>query len=563
MASKKSDLHVTERNNVSTSPTFPLQDSKPVFVDVESDLSSLGHDGNDMARLGKKQELTRNFGFFSTLAFASVFSLTWEYVLLSTSNALINGGFSGAIYEYMWVFAGYLTVIVSLAEMASMAPTAGGQYHWVSEFAPPSCQKFLSYLSGWTCTIAWQPALAGGLYPAMTMLESMRAYFDPDFAFKPWQASLLMIGLGLAAVPLNSIWRRWLPKFEGAVLVLHFLAFLVIFATILALAPKNSAHDVFNNIENNGGWSSTGLSMMVGQIGILYTMAGADSAVHMAEEVEDSSVTVPRAMVWSYVVNNILGFAMLIAMCFCMGSLSDAINADEPFINAFTTGAGSAGGALALTIILCITVMCGNVTCVATESRQMWAFARDNGMPFSNWLARISPRYQVPMNAIWVTMFCNTVLCLINLGSNLAFNIIIGISTVGTTATYILSIGCVLSARWRGESLPPARWSLGKFGAPINAFALGFASLMLVFSLFPVAVPVDASSMNWTVVVVGAVIGFALVSYAVQGRKHYKGPVVYIEGRRRGGVIQSTEGDIVIEADPVVVEKSGAIAVAA
>lgn len=28
------------------------------------------------------------------------------------------------------------------------APTAGGQYHWVSEFAPTSLQKPLSYLIG-------------------------------------------------------------------------------------------------------------------------------------------------------------------------------------------------------------------------------------------------------------------------------------------------------------------------------------------------------------------------------------------------------------------------------
>ena len=27
-------------------------------------------------------------------------------------------------------------------------PTAGGQYHWVSEFAPESLQKGLSYLVG-------------------------------------------------------------------------------------------------------------------------------------------------------------------------------------------------------------------------------------------------------------------------------------------------------------------------------------------------------------------------------------------------------------------------------
>lgn len=28
------------------------------------------------------------------------------------------------------------------------SPTAGGQYHWVSEFSPRWCQKYLSYITG-------------------------------------------------------------------------------------------------------------------------------------------------------------------------------------------------------------------------------------------------------------------------------------------------------------------------------------------------------------------------------------------------------------------------------
>lgn len=41
-----------------------------------------------------------------------------------------------------------MAVVASMAEMASICPTSGGQYHWVSEFAPPSAQRFLSYITG-------------------------------------------------------------------------------------------------------------------------------------------------------------------------------------------------------------------------------------------------------------------------------------------------------------------------------------------------------------------------------------------------------------------------------
>jgi hypothetical protein len=67
---------------------------------------------------------------------------------MSSPLQLFNGGTAGVIWMMIitWIFV--LAMIASLAEMASMAPTAGGQYHWVSEFAPPSFQKSLSYIVG-------------------------------------------------------------------------------------------------------------------------------------------------------------------------------------------------------------------------------------------------------------------------------------------------------------------------------------------------------------------------------------------------------------------------------
>lgn len=74
----------------------------------------------------------------------------------------------------MTVFAS-IFIYLSIAEMASMwvsrcaappiadeplrSPTAGGQYHWVSEFAPPYCQKYLSYISGMIPREAYLPTL--------------------------------------------------------------------------------------------------------------------------------------------------------------------------------------------------------------------------------------------------------------------------------------------------------------------------------------------------------------------------------------------------------------------
>lgn len=52
------------------------------------------------------------------------------------------------VYTVIWNFVGFCPIYLSMAEMASMAPIAGAQYHWVSEFAPDSMQRGLSYLTG-------------------------------------------------------------------------------------------------------------------------------------------------------------------------------------------------------------------------------------------------------------------------------------------------------------------------------------------------------------------------------------------------------------------------------
>lgn len=66
----------------------------------------------------------------------------------TASIALTNGGSAGLIYTWLIAWGGFNAVYASMAEMASVAPTTGGQYHWVSEFAPARFQAFLSYVVG-------------------------------------------------------------------------------------------------------------------------------------------------------------------------------------------------------------------------------------------------------------------------------------------------------------------------------------------------------------------------------------------------------------------------------
>lgn len=70
---------------------------------------------------------------------------------------------------------------------------------------------------------------------------------------------------------------------EGSLAILHFGGLFVIIIVLWTLAPKNNAHDAFLQLTNNGGWSSNGLSMMVGLYPLTLCLLGFDSAVHMCK----------------------------------------------------------------------------------------------------------------------------------------------------------------------------------------------------------------------------------------------------------------------------------------
>jgi choline transport protein len=77
-------------------------------------------DDEDMRRLGKTQELDRNFHWFHTLAFTTVIMATWEILLIVNNQALTDGGRPGFLYSYIWSILGFAPIVLSLAEMSSM-----------------------------------------------------------------------------------------------------------------------------------------------------------------------------------------------------------------------------------------------------------------------------------------------------------------------------------------------------------------------------------------------------------------------------------------------------------
>lgn len=85
-------------------------------------------DAFDMARMGRTQELRRNFKSLSIFGLAITTMSTPIALLLAMSFLLINGGLAGSVWVYLGSWICTFTLAASLAEMSSMAPTSGGQY---------------------------------------------------------------------------------------------------------------------------------------------------------------------------------------------------------------------------------------------------------------------------------------------------------------------------------------------------------------------------------------------------------------------------------------------------
>lgn len=81
-------------------------------------------DRHDMYRMNKQQELRRNFRFLSIFGYSLLLGNGWAIAITNLLIPLSNGGSAGMVWIYFVVICGMSFSTLSLAELASMAPTA-------------------------------------------------------------------------------------------------------------------------------------------------------------------------------------------------------------------------------------------------------------------------------------------------------------------------------------------------------------------------------------------------------------------------------------------------------
>lgn len=111
----------------------------------------------------------------------------------------------------------------------------------------------------------------------------------------------------------------------------------------------------------------------------------------MSEETHNPSVVVPRSVMISMMVNGTTGFAMVIAVLFCMGDVDKALNSPTgyPFMEIFLQATGSVAASAAMASLITVLAICATVGLLASTSRVFWSFARDRGLPFWRTLSKV------------------------------------------------------------------------------------------------------------------------------------------------------------------------------
>ncbi|TQS32631.1 hypothetical protein Golomagni_07048, partial [Golovinomyces magnicellulatus] len=387
-------------------------------------------DNDQLARLGKKAVLNRNFSYMSILGFSCTILITWEGTGALFLEGLQNGGPAGVIYSFLIVWFGNLSLFSTLSELVSMAPTSGGQYHWVAMLAPRSCAKFLSYLTGWITAAGWLGTVASAGYLSGSMLQVVVALTTPGYHPEPYQALLMFWAFLAFALAINTVLSFLLPKFEALILVLHVLGFVAVLVVLVTLGPRNDAQFLFTTFFNGGKWPTQGLSFFVGMMGNVFAFVGADAAFHMSEEIHNPSIVVPRSLMFSLVINGATGFAMLLALLYCVDDFATIQHSQTgfTFIDIYLKITNSIPGTVIMTCITVILAACATVGVLASASRIIWAFSRDSGIPGWQIFSKVHSRNAIPIYAVLLSTAIVSILGCITIGSVVAFNDVISLS---------------------------------------------------------------------------------------------------------------------------------------
>ncbi|OAP57782.1 hypothetical protein AYL99_08520 [Fonsecaea erecta] len=482
---------------------------------------------------GDGTSLRRLFSFAQLLAFSLTFMESWEVMAINISATFWNGGPQSLIWGYVAVIIGSLAQAYSMAELGSILPIAGAQYHWTHIMAPDGSRKFITWMQGWVTWFAWVSTLAGSTSGEAALLQALIAENVPGYTAERWHLTFIMWALLISCGLINTYTFWLVPWLELASGILHVILFVVFVVVLAALAPKHDSHFVFFSDSILSGWDrSSFVAFNLGMLVPAWGFIGFDGVVHMSEEVRRAKHAVPRAMVLTIVINGVMAFSIILTLLYCLGNLDDALDASYPIIPICRNATGSMAAANAMISGLIIITYFVVAASVASVSRITWAWARDGALP--RWIAVIDRKRHVPTNATWLPIVIVCLLSLFEIGSTTgtAFSAFTALSSLGLYTSYIVAISCILHARLTGRLSDKAGGAVVNYGGwrmwngwrtPVNIFALCWTIYLSVWLPFPTTLPVTGTNMNYALPIYAFVVLCSLGYWFVWGKRHWHG----------------------------------------
>ena len=489
---------------------------------VNEQAAPLDHDETRLHELGYAQELRRRMSGFSNFAVSFTIISILSGCLTLYGFGMLTGG--PAVIVWGWPFVGIMTLFVglSMAEVCSSFPTAGGLYYWSAKLARRNGAAW-SWFTGWFNFLGQVAVTAGIDFGASLFIHAfLTLAFNLSVAH--WITVVIYAVVLAVHGMLNQFGIRLVALLNDISVWWHLLGVLIIVA-VLAFVPSHhqSASFVFGHF-NNG----TGLvvpSFYIVLIGLLlaqYTFTGYDASAHMTEETHKAATAGPRGIVMSIVVSLFAGWVLLIGVTFAIQHYAPESVASVPAAQVIIDAIGKTGAELLLLIVIGAQLFCG-MSSVTANSRMIYAFSRDGALPGSAFWHRVNHRTRTPTNAIWLAAAGAFILGLPYLWNYAAYAAVTSIATIGLYIAYVTPTFLRLR---RGESFQRGPWHLGRWSYVVGWIAVTWVVIITILFMLPQVGPITFTTFNYAVFAVLAVIGFAGIYWLVSARKWFTGPRV-------------------------------------
>lgn len=105
-----------------------------------------------------------------------------------------------------------------------------------------------------------------GIFLVGSLIQTIILINNENYGFPNYQGTLLAIAAMVFAWLANTYGAKALPYWQNALFAVHILAYFAYIVPIWVNAPTASHSQVWGSFANEGGWSSVGMAVLVGQL---------------------------------------------------------------------------------------------------------------------------------------------------------------------------------------------------------------------------------------------------------------------------------------------------------